>query len=72
MRLLTLIAPTTLGIYGHPDQRDLERWIEALAEPRAAEETASRGTIRPPGSTESAICRNDGGGGNRTRVRGRS
>jgi integrase len=34
---------TTLGIYGHQDQRDLERAMEALAEAREAEEAASRG-----------------------------
>jgi hypothetical protein len=34
---------TTLGIYGHQDQRDLERAMEAFAEAREAEETASRG-----------------------------
>jgi site-specific recombinase XerD len=34
---------TTLGIYGHQDQRDLERAIEAFADAREAEEAASRG-----------------------------
>jgi len=35
---------TTLGIYGHQDQRDLERAMEAFARAREAqEEAASRG-----------------------------
>ena len=34
---------TTLGIYGHQDQRDLERAMEALADAREAEDAASRG-----------------------------
>ncbi len=39
---------TTLGIYGHQDQRDLERAMEALADARAAaEEAASRGNDSP-------------------------
>jgi hypothetical protein len=33
----------TLGIYGHQDQRDLERAMEAFAEAREAEEVESRG-----------------------------
>jgi integrase len=38
---------TTLGIYGHQDQRDLERAIEVIAEAREAEEAASRGNDSP-------------------------
>ena len=38
---------TTLGIYGHQDQRDLERTIEAFADAREAEEAASRGNDSP-------------------------
>jgi integrase len=34
---------TTLGIYGHQDQRDLERAIEAFAKAREAEEARSQG-----------------------------
>jgi integrase len=34
---------TTLGIYGHQDQRDLERAMEAFAEAREAEEASSQG-----------------------------
>jgi len=34
---------TTLGIYGHQDQRDLERAMDAFAEAREAEDAASRG-----------------------------
>jgi integrase/recombinase XerD len=34
---------TTLGIYGHQDQRDLERAMEALVAAREAEDAASRG-----------------------------
>ena len=34
---------TTLGIYGHQDQRDLERAMDAFAEAREAEEAESRG-----------------------------
>jgi integrase len=38
---------TTLGIYGHQDQRDLERAMEAFAEAREAEEAMSRGNDSP-------------------------
>jgi site-specific recombinase XerD len=38
---------TTLGIYGHQDQRDLERAMEAFASAREAEEAASRGNDSP-------------------------
>lgn len=38
---------TTLGIYGHQDQRDLERAMEAFANTREAEEAASRGNDSP-------------------------
>lgn len=38
---------TTLGIYGHHDQRDLERAMEAFARAREAEEAASRGDDSP-------------------------
>ncbi len=39
---------TTLGIYGHQDQRDLECAMEALATAReAAEEAESRGNDSP-------------------------
>jgi integrase len=38
---------TTLGIYGHQDQRDLERAMEAFAEAREAEDAASRGNDSP-------------------------
>jgi integrase len=34
---------TTLSIYGHQDERDLERAMEAFADVREAEEAASRG-----------------------------
>jgi integrase len=34
---------TTLGIYGHQDQRDLERAMAAVADARESEEAASRG-----------------------------
>jgi integrase len=34
---------TTLGIYGHQDQGDLERAMELIARTRDEEETASRG-----------------------------
>jgi hypothetical protein len=43
---------TTLGIYGHQDERDLERAMEAFAESRLADEPTSRGATRCPGSTE--------------------
>jgi integrase len=38
---------TTLGIYGHQDQRDLERAMEAFVAAREAEEAASRGNDSP-------------------------
>ncbi|HZT91700.1 MAG TPA: site-specific integrase [Gaiellaceae bacterium] len=38
---------TTLGIYGHQDQRDLERAMDAFAEARETEEAASRGNDSP-------------------------
>ena len=38
---------TTLGSYGHQDQRDLERAMEAFVEAREAKETASRGNDSP-------------------------
>jgi integrase len=38
---------TTLGIYGHQDQRDLERAMDAFAQAREAEEAASRGNDSP-------------------------
>ena len=38
---------TTMGIYGHQDQRDLERALEASANAREDEETASRGNDSP-------------------------
>lgn len=44
---------TTLGIYGHQDQRDLERTMDAAADAREAEEAASRGKDSPSRSTES-------------------
>jgi hypothetical protein len=64
---------TTLGIYGHQDPRDLERAMEAFAAAREAEDVASRGErFARPARLNPAICRSDGGGGNRTRVRGRT
>ena len=38
---------TTLGMYGHPDQRDLERAMEAFASAREAEDAAGRGNDSP-------------------------
>jgi integrase/recombinase XerD len=38
---------TTLGIYGHQDQRDLERAMDAFAQAREAEDAASRGNDSP-------------------------
>jgi integrase len=38
---------TTLGIYGHQDQGDLERAMEAFADAREAEDAASRGNDSP-------------------------
>jgi integrase/recombinase XerD len=38
---------TTLGIYGHQDQRDLERAMDAFAAAREAEDAASRGNDSP-------------------------
>ncbi len=38
---------TTLGIYGHQDQRDLERAMDAFADAREAEDAASRGNDSP-------------------------
>jgi integrase/recombinase XerD len=38
---------TTLGIYGHQDQRDLERAMDAFARAREAEDAASRGNDSP-------------------------
>jgi hypothetical protein len=61
-----------LGIYGHQDQHDLERAMDAVADARKAEVPRAGGTIHPPGSTDPAVCRSDGGGGNRTRVRDRT
>jgi site-specific recombinase XerC len=49
---------TTVGIYGHQDQRDLEHAMEAFAEAREAheaEEAMSRGNDSSPGSTDSLI-----------------
>jgi integrase len=38
---------TTLGIYGHQDQGDLERAMEAFAQAREGEDVASRGNDSP-------------------------
>jgi integrase len=38
---------TTLGIYGHQDQHDLERAIEAFAAARGGDDAASRGNDSP-------------------------
>ena len=38
---------TTLGIYGHQDQRDLERAMEAFTAAREAEDAARRGNDSP-------------------------
>ncbi len=43
---------TTLGIYGHQDQRDLERRSNSLLGCEMRKTPRAGGTIRPPGSTE--------------------
>ncbi len=60
---------TTLGIYGHQDDRDLERAFDQLGEfstdgrtNRSSRLNIGIGSVEPE----------SGGGGNRTRVRGRT
>ena len=54
---------TTLGIYGHQDQRDLERAMDAFAQVREAEEAKPGERFDLPARLNRAICRSDGGGG---------
>ena len=65
---------TTLGIYGHYDLSDLERAMEACAlakwKRRRAGRLESFQSHRLPKTR--LVEPNDGGGGNRTRVRGRT
>lgn len=60
---------TTLGIYCHQDQRDLEQAMELLLRRETWTRPSLGNGIRPPGSTECRDLQVNGRGGNRIRAR---